>query len=126
MSMPYPRLLAQDFDASLRFYTEVLGAEPAKVVPSMYAHFEDESGQTRLALLRRDQLAELVPLAEPDAPAEDSLMLVLRVDDVDASVTALAAHGITVVVPPADRPGWNIRSAYVRDPDGNLVELQQY
>ena len=44
-------------------------------------------------------------------------------DDVDASCDALRRTGLTFLVEPRDYP-WG-RSAYLRDPDGRLVELSQ-
>jgi uncharacterized glyoxalase superfamily protein PhnB len=46
------------------------------------------------------------------------------VPDVDAAHAELVAAGVSSVTPPTDR-GWGQRTAYVRDPDGNLVELVQ-
>lgn len=123
----YPRLLVSRFDECLAFYQQLLGRPPARLVPgARYASF-DAGTDTGLALLDRAAVAALV--GEP-APPDDaasgtgSMMLVVPVDDVDAAVAALPAHA--VVVAPADRPDWGIRSAYLRDPDGNLVELQSY
>lgn len=125
MALPYPRILADDFDASLAFYTDLLDADAAKVIPGSYAHFEQD-GETRLAVLNRSALATVVPMGEPAPSASVSVVLVLRVEALDATMARLAESGVPAVVAPADRPGWNLRSAYVRDPDGNLLELQQY
>ena len=43
--------------------------------------------------------------------------------DVDAAVQQLVDSGITVEIPPRDYY-WG-RSAYLRDPDGHLIELIQ-
>ncbi len=55
-------------------------------------------------------------------------MRVLTVDDVECAAAVAAACGGRVVVPPGDRPEWGptCRTAHLRDPDGNLVELQSY
>ncbi len=50
-------------------------------------------------------------------------MLIVTVEDVDASVERLQAQGVQFLTDPRDFPGWGIRSAYLRDPDGNLIEL---
>jgi lactoylglutathione lyase len=47
-----------------------------------------------------------------------------KVDDVDAAVKELVARGATPAVAPTDR-FWGQRTAYVRDPDGHLIELAQ-
>jgi lactoylglutathione lyase len=46
------------------------------------------------------------------------------VDDVDGAYSELIGRGATPAVPPTDRP-WGQRTAYVRDPDGHLVELAE-
>ncbi|WP_187399702.1 hypothetical protein [Micromonospora sp. AP08] len=52
------------------------------------------------------------------------MLVVVPVPDVDATVAALPAG--TVVAAPADRPGWGVRPAYLRDPEGNLAEVQTW
>ena len=47
-----------------------------------------------------------------------------KVDDVDAAYTDLVDNGAAGAVAPETRP-WGQRTAYVRDPDGHLVELAQ-
>jgi catechol 2,3-dioxygenase-like lactoylglutathione lyase family enzyme len=47
-----------------------------------------------------------------------------KVGDVDAAVSELVARGAALVVPPTDR-FWGQRTAYIRDPDGHLIELAQ-
>ena len=44
--------------------------------------------------------------------------------DVDAAFGELVALGAEAAVPPTDRP-WGQRTAYVRDPDGHLIELAE-
>ena len=46
------------------------------------------------------------------------------VDDADEAFRKLTERGIEGVVAPEDRP-WGQRTAYVRDPAGNLVELAE-
>jgi catechol 2,3-dioxygenase-like lactoylglutathione lyase family enzyme len=47
----------------------------------------------------------------------------LAVDDLDATCVALQTSGLELLVEPREYP-WG-RSAYLRDPDGRLVELAQ-
>ena len=44
--------------------------------------------------------------------------------NVDATFAELLAGGASPVTPPTTRP-WGQRTAYVRDPDGHLIELAQ-
>jgi catechol 2,3-dioxygenase-like lactoylglutathione lyase family enzyme len=55
-----------------------------------------------------------------DLPCENHIAF--AVPDVDAGAAELQARGLTLEVPPRDFP-WG-RSAYLRDPEGRLVELQ--
>ena len=41
------------------------------------------------------------------------------------SLQTLLAKGVTVLVPPTDHPDWGIRTVHFRDPDGNLIEVNQ-
>ena len=50
-------------------------------------------------------------------------MLIFAVEDLNAIAERLVDHGIALVSEPSDRPEWGIRAAHLRDPDGNLIEL---
>jgi catechol 2,3-dioxygenase-like lactoylglutathione lyase family enzyme len=58
---------------------------------------------------------------EDGPPNEDHFAL--SVDDLDEMCAVLATGGLTFLVEPREYP-WG-RSAYLRDPDGRLVELAQ-
>ncbi len=129
-----PRLLVRDFDRAAAFWTSVLrdllGIEPAKVVPQAgYANW-DLRGEGLLVLFSRAELARTVGTqALPETgSAQDTSMLVLRVDDPGKAADAMVAHGAVLVAPAQERPQWGptLRTAHVRDPDGTLVELQTY
>lgn len=47
-----------------------------------------------------------------------------NVDDVDARYERLVAAGVTIAKPLTTQP-WGRRSAWVRDPDGNIVNFYQ-
>ena len=50
-------------------------------------------------------------------------MLVFEAADLDSTVEALKARGVHFVAELQDRPDWGIRTAHLRDPEGNLIEL---
>ncbi|GAA0942360.1 VOC family protein [Kribbella koreensis] len=134
MDALYPRLLVRDFPASVEFYRGVLaslfGVEPVKVVPeASYANW-DLDGQAGLVLFGRSMIAGTVGTGElaAEVPAQDRSMLVFKVDEVDAAVKVFTQYGGTVVAEAQDRPQWgpNLRTAHLRDPEGNLLELQSY
>jgi len=114
--------VVDDVDRSLAFYTGVLGlALDHRSGP--YAQLA--TGTTRLALYERRAMGETLgaELRPPDADAP-GFEIGFKVDDVDAAYARLVDAGATGAVPPTDR-AWGQRTAYLRDPDGHLVELAQ-
>lgn len=128
MDALYPRLLVRDFPAGVAFYRAALGLEPVKALTeAAYANW-DIDGQAGLVLYGRDHIADVVGTTGLPSAGQDTVMLVMRVDDVDGEADRLAGLGATVVAPPKDRPEWGpgLRTAHLRDPEGNLIELQSY
>jgi catechol 2,3-dioxygenase-like lactoylglutathione lyase family enzyme len=108
-------LFAEDLAAARRFYEEVFG---------LTAVFEDavsaayRFGPQLLNVLQASQAPELVtPLAIGAADHGPRLMFTIHVTSVDAICAQLAAHGVTLLNGPIDRP-WGRRTAAFRDPAG--------
>jgi lactoylglutathione lyase len=118
----YVILIVDNLDRALRFYTEVLGL---KLGHRSGDYAQLDTGATRLALYTRSAMATTLGMSleapRPDAPGFE---IGFKVADVDAAVKELIARGVAPVVPPTDR-FWGQRTAYVRDPDGHLIELAQ-
>jgi lactoylglutathione lyase len=116
----YVVLVVADLDASLRFWTGLLGL-PLGHRSGPYAQLD--TGTTRLALYQRNAMAATLdrPL-QPPAPDAPGFEIGFKVPDVDAAYAELVAGGARAVRPPVDQP-WGQRTAYVADPDGHLVEL---
>jgi lactoylglutathione lyase len=111
------RMLVDDFAGCFRFYGELLGlAATFGTDTDDYASFA--AGDGTVALFRRSGQGDVVGLRLPG----DSALLVLEVDDVDAEANRL---GEFLVASPVSQPAWGGRVAYLRDPDGNLIELFQ-
>ena len=83
------------------------------------------TGPTRLALYTREAMAATLdqPI-EPAARNAPGFEIGFLVADVDAAYQAITGAGAEPVKPPTDR-FWGQRTAYVRDPDGHLIELVQ-
>lgn len=118
----YVVLVVDDLDRSLDFYAGLLGI-PLGHRSGPYAQLA--TGRTRLALYERRAMAETLKTAlrapEPDAPGFE---IGFKVEDVDAAYEELVARGVPGIVEPTTRP-WGQRTAYLRDPDGHLVELAE-
>ncbi len=118
----YVILIVEDLDRALEFYTGVLGL---KLGHRSGDYAQLDTGVTRLALYSRSAMAQTLgmPLETPSANAP-GFEIGFKVDDVDAAVIELVAHGAALAMAPTDR-FWGQRTAYVRDPDGHLIELAQ-
>ena len=118
----YVILIVESLDRALQFYTGVLGL---KLGHRSGDYAQLDTGMTRLALYTRSAMANTLgmPLAAPSANAP-GFEIGFKVADVDAAVSELVASGASLTVPPTDR-FWGQRTAYVRDPDGHLIELAQ-
>jgi catechol 2,3-dioxygenase-like lactoylglutathione lyase family enzyme len=105
-------LFTDDVAGVSAFYRGLLGTEPVAEWPGG-ALFSVGEGK----LLVHERAAALLD----GPPNEDHFAL--TVEDLDAACGALASDGFTLLVEPRAYP-WG-RSAYLRDPDGRLVELAQ-
>ena len=115
-----------DVDATLDWYERVLGAQRlhddlrrAGTIPVGLL----QVGASRLSV--HPAAAPVAPHAAHPLPGSADLCFRHR-GTVEAVLAGLAALGVPVVDGPVGRPaadGVMGRSVYVRDPDGNLIEL---
>jgi catechol 2,3-dioxygenase-like lactoylglutathione lyase family enzyme len=120
------RLIVSDFRAAFRFYRDVLGLKPQDPSDAgPYAKFSLPSGAAAIALHDRADLAQALPELTATNEGGERALIVLKVDDVDATLAQLRQRGAHVQKEAGDRWG-RLRVAYLRDPEGNLIELQQW
>jgi catechol 2,3-dioxygenase-like lactoylglutathione lyase family enzyme len=70
--------------------------------------------------------AEIAPHAQPPTPGSADLCFLVE-GPLENVASELAASGLPIELGPVERTGaqGRIRSVYLRDPDGNLVELSE-
>ncbi|MFH9083212.1 extradiol dioxygenase [Streptomyces sp. Ru62] len=125
MELAQVRLLVTDFAACYRFYADVLGLKPQSgAVEGPYEKFSPHAGSAGIALQDRAMMAELLAELGDTATGHRSLV-VLRVDDLDAYCAQVTARGATLLHGPAPMTD-RMRVAHLKDPEGNLVELQEW
>ena len=125
MKLTHVRLLVENFDECFRFYRDVMGLTAQwGAEGSAYADFRGRDGAT-VALFSRHGMAETLGVADlpRDTAFADKAMLVFEASDLDSSVAALKTRGAQFVLDITERPDWGIRAAHLRDPEGNLIEL---
>jgi lactoylglutathione lyase len=116
-------IYAADIARAVDFYGRVLGCEETYRFPSQGEpeHVEFCVGGATIAVSSPAGLrAHGMPAATPGHPFE----LGLKTDDVDVTVQALRACGVTILKEPCLSLAGN-RYAYIADPDGNWISLYQ-
>jgi len=117
-------LVVSDFEASRRWYEEVLGA-------TVYRAYGGTSvvlqllGQWLLLVTGGEPTADkpTVTFAPPPDPDVASAEMIFGVADCRAAYEELLARGAEFLAPPVEYP-WEIR-AFFRDPDGHLFEISE-
>src|SRR5215468_1913413 len=121
-----PLLVVGDLARSLAFYEGVLGAVRV-IAGDSYARLS--LGRGELHITTRSEPTPDKPgvtLAPPDpeaaaVPGE----IVISVRDCRAMYTRLVARGAVFLAPPTVPPWGHEVRAFLRDPDGHLIELSQ-
>jgi catechol 2,3-dioxygenase-like lactoylglutathione lyase family enzyme len=118
---PQPLVVVRDVLASSRFYQQVLGAESG--------HGGDEyeqivrDGEILLQLHRVDVEDHHGPLADPDQPFGNGVLLWFEVADFENTVERVRATGAPIVTDVHTNPRARQQEIWVRDPDGYTVVL---
>lgn len=115
-------LTIADLEATRRFYCAGLGMEMIAFGDGRHALGFGRQ-KINLHILGR----EPEPKAMVPTPGSGDLCLISQ-HPLDDWIDHLAGLGIGLVLPPSDRTGaiGPIRSIYLRDPDGNLIEIANY
>ena len=125
MELAQVRLLVTDFAACYRFYAEVLGLKPQSgAAEGPYEKFSPSLGSAGIALQDRAMMAQVLGELGDLVTGHRSLV-VLRVDDLDGYCGQITARGAELVHGPAPMTD-RMRVAHLKDPEGNVVELQEW
>lgn len=125
MRLDNVRLLVTRFGECLCFYRDVLGLKLTwGDLGENYASF-DTGGGSGLSLFNRALMAEATGTAHLPGQSEsqDTFACIFEVTDLEQTVRNIESKGVIFVSEIQDRPDWGIRTAHLRDPDGNLIEL---
>jgi catechol 2,3-dioxygenase-like lactoylglutathione lyase family enzyme len=142
----YTRLNVRDYAACKLFYQDVLDLK-VSMANDAQEYTEFDAGATKITILNRSRLKDyidsiLVPFAKrlPQQkgsanetatydPNDAKIILTFAVPNLDEAIAHLQSKGVGIVSSPSQFSEDGITggaiSACVRDPDGNLIELEQ-
>ena len=114
-------ITTQDLEKCLHFYVDILGMEPDDTGGRWSLRF----GEQKINIHRRK--AEFLPAARNVTYGSQDLCFIVR-GDINDVRAELEAKGWPVELGVVRRTGAQgpMDSVYVRDPDGNLIELSVY
>lgn len=115
-------LTVADIDATVEFYTRVLGMEAVTFGTGRIAL---AFGRSKVNLHKAGH--EFEPKAHRPTPGSADLCLIAA-DPLEQVTEELTAHRVPIEEGPVERTGATgpIRSVYFRDPDRNLIEVSNY
>jgi catechol 2,3-dioxygenase-like lactoylglutathione lyase family enzyme len=120
--IPAIALHVADLEQSLAFYRDKLGLT-VKSKEEGFAEFDMEG--ISLALLELGAVAEMInqqAVGKAEEAVHHRFNFGVEVEDVDVAYEALKAKGVEFLKAPVDQP-WGQRTAYLKDPDGNIWEI---
>ena len=122
-SIDHVVLTVADMDKTIDFYTRVLGmrleifGEGRKALAFGDQKFNLQDGKSKV---------DIMAVAKHPTPGSVDLCL-LAETPLDQVIAELAEKGVPIDTGPVKRTGarFPIRSVYIRDPDGNLIEISE-
>ena len=122
MELTHVRLLVADVRSSVAYYRDVLGLEVTLEAGEIYA--ELRAGAAIVGIYRADLMASRIDAVSRTGDASgDAMCLTFEVEDVDRAFEELRRRGAAIETEPHDHAEAFLRAAHVRDPDGNLIEI---
>ena len=115
-------LTVRDLDATVRFYTDVLGMEPVTFGAGRKAL---RFGNQKINLHQAGH--EFEPKADKPTPGSADLCFIIE-GSLEEAAERLTSLNVDIIEGPVERTGavGELTSLYVRDPDLNLVEIAVY
>ena len=114
-------LLVEDMPRALSFYRDTLGIEVLNDLGEFVELRANANFQlslfTRAAMLLDEPGITIGPIGGQHAT------LAFEVDGLDDYCAQLRAKGVTFISGEANHPAWGLRTAFLLDPDGNLLCL---
>lgn len=126
MEMTHHRIIVEDFELMIKFYRDLTGIEP-QFVDETNEYSQFELGNVLLAFYSKSNFEKETGILF-QSPINNSWkqMLIFNVEEVDKTIQKLEKIGVTILSKPKNHNGWGRRTAYIEDPEGNIIELGEY
>ena len=123
--MNYLRLLTNNYKDMWIFYSKTLELKPRfNEKDGVYEEFETKDAKLSI-YDKKFMINEIEGVKETGNVSNDQFVIILRVENVEEVYNKLKTKGIEFLTPPVNRKNWAIKTAHFRDPDGNLIEINQ-
>ena len=126
----YTRLHVQNYLDCKLFYQNILGLK-VSLANDDEEYVEFDAGETKITLLNRSRLKDYIDSIESVTydRHDAKIILTFAVPDLEDAISQLKAKGVEIFSSPwqfsDDGLMGGVLSAGIRDPDGNIIELQQ-
>jgi lactoylglutathione lyase len=121
MIFRYTIIYVADVASTLQFYQAAFGIE-TEFMHEGNDYGELRTGATKLAFSSFALMAQIGKSVATQSPAKPSFEVAFETDDVEAALKRAVAAGAILVQPVTKMP-WGQTIAYVRAPEGTLIEL---
>ena len=108
-----PDIPVSDIDAARGFYEDFLGLGTEEFNLGWVARFTSAETGAHVQLVTKDATALITPV------------LSLKVDDIEAAFAEAVDRGLDIVHPLTTEE-WGVTRFFVRDPDGNVINITQH
>ena len=115
ISLQISWVYTQELDSTAKFYTETLGLDCIRESDSARIYATAENAAIGLCRVFGDRVVE-----------PKGGMISLVTDDVDAWYRKLVSTGADIAAPPRRLPQFGIYSFFITDPNGYIIEFQQF
>lgn len=121
VEMTHIWLLVEEMPRALRFYRDTLGID---VLHDLGEFVElQASPHFQLSLFTRTAMQQGEPAIAIGPVGGQHATLAFECEALDTYCEHLRAHGVVFVSDETNHPEWGLRTAFLRDPDGNLLCL---